>query len=436
MSLAVNLVDRGFAVHVLEKKSNLGGRASSTTDHKTHDPVPIGPHIFVKGYKFFHNFLHKIGAREAIVWERNLFLELINDEHHFQFKMSDLPTSILRLPKLFKYPFISFRDKISNIKFIVQVIFSTRAKIDKLDEISADQYLISRGVSNNSINFMWRFFVLSMLNVPIEQCSASELCHLVKSWIEMEKRQIGFAKVGLGDVYTQKATEYITSRGGIISRNTEIKEIVFNNDEVDHLVIESGGSKTELISDIYVSALNPIQLRELLSEDILKKYFFNHLEAFAGVPYFSVNLWFDGKITHKKFWALLDDSKQAKYFNTDFYDLSNIYETRRGNSYIASNVIYSKAYDNFSDHDIVEKTLQELRIVFPHMKANLLHSHIHRIPYVIYAPYPGMRKHRLSHKTPVKNLYLCGDWINRYTPQSMEAAVQSGYECASIICSL
>ena len=174
-------------------------------------------------------------------------------------------------------------------------------------------------------------------------------------------------------------------------------------------------------------------MRNILPAPLLDTEFFKHLNFFEGVPYISVNIWFDKKISHKKFWALLNDSAKSKYLNLDFYDESNIYDSRKGHSYIASNIIYSRAHEGMSDREIVRKTVEEIRETFPGTTASVVHSHVHRIPYVIYAPYPGMRKHKLPHITPISNFYLCGDWTYKAMTQSMESAVGSGYECAAEI---
>ncbi len=433
LSLGVELADAGFAVTILEKNAYLGGRASNIIDSKTRDPVPIGPHIFIKGYRYFHEFLKKIDAHESIVWERKLFLELIYNGRHFQFRMSDLPTSLFSLHRLLRYPFANTKDKLSNVRFALRTLLASREKLEELDGITARDYLLSCGVSKKSIDAMWRFFVLSMLNVPIELCSAAELCLLVKDWAGVKDRHIGFAKTGLGDMYTKNAGDYIAARGGTIEKNTTVNRIIFSSKSIDHLEVECNGSRSKLTSDLYVSALNPLQLKNLLPAQSLSMDFFGNLKAFKGVSYISVNIWFDRKITRKKFWALLDDSEMRGYLNMDFYDLSNIYETRKGSSYIASNIIYSELFENLSDREIVQKTLEELHEIFPRMDANVIHSHVHRIPYVIYAPYPGMRRHKLPHKTPIPNFYLCGDWTNKHIPQCMEAAAQSGFECAQAI---
>ncbi len=184
---------------------------------------------------------------------------------------------------------------------------------------------------------------------------------------------------------------------------------------------------------MYVSTLNPIDLGALLPEDIRSSPFFRSINAFEPVRYMSVNLWFDKKLSDKKFWALLNDARIPRFLNTDFYDQSNIYGSRRDHSFITSNIIYSAPYEFMSDAEIVAKTVGEIKEAFPHFDGALLHAHVHRIPYCIYAPLPGMRKHKLAHTTPIENFYLGGDWTEKRLTQCMESAVRSGYQCAEEI---
>lgn len=435
LSLATRLVDESIQVILLERNRFLGGRASNTIDKKMDDPVPIGPHIYLRGYNNYHAFLKKIGAQSSISWERSLFLEIIYNGKHHQFKIKDIPKSALSFHKAFINPFISFRDKISNIYFAFKTHFLSQEEIEKLDGMTAYDYLISCGVTESAINKMWRFFVHSFLNVPIELCSAAELCLFVKYWGSLKNKGIGFSKVGLGDMYTKKAGEFIEKRGGVIRRGVIVKNIVMKDGLVDYLEIEEHGKKHKLKADLFVSSLNPVDLRNVLPRELMQTDFFSGLSEFRGVPYICVNIWLNKKITNKKFWALMNDSNNPKYMNTDFYDKSNIYQDRKDKSYIASNIIYSERYHHLSDAQIIDKTMEELKVAFPRMDAKVEHSHVHRIPYVIYAPVVGMRKNKLSHKTPISNLYVAGDWTIWNKLQTMEAAVSSGYSCADIILS-
>lgn len=432
LTLATELADQGYIVTIIEKNKHLGGRASNTTDPKMHDPVPIGPHVFVTAYRNLRRFLDKIGAASTISWERKLFLEVIYKQRHHRISFSRIPDPFSILPSLITYPFMTWRDTASHMRFTVHALLQ-REDIEHLDETNAYEHLRHLGVTGNAINKFWRFFVLSLLNVPIERCSAGEFCLLVRYFARPKQRRFGFARVGLGDLYTKKAAAYIEERGGRILRNASVTEIGADHHRISHIILKRNGVTEELSSNLYISALNPEDLRGILPEGMRFSDFFRNLNAFEGVPYISVNLWFDRKISDKKFWVLLATEDTPRTMNTDFYDQSNIYKTQKPHSFITSNIIYSKPYATLTDAEIVQKTFEEIKEAFPRTEAKIIHSHVHRIPYVIYAPYPGMRKHKLPHRTPWENFYLVGDWTVKALPQCMEAAVASGYACAEEI---
>ncbi len=433
MSLATELSDKGFLVEIIEKKHYLGGRASNTIDNKMQDPVPIGPHVFVSAYNFLKAFLKKVKADEEISWQRRIFLELYYKGSYQVLKTYRLPGALYMLPWLLFYRFVGMFDKLSNIRLMLFIQFSSKEDLEIYDSQNVLDFLKSYGVTENFINKFWRLFVLSLLNLPLELCSAGEFCLLLKEWTNLKTPHFGFTKVGLGDLYTIKSQEYLENRGAKFHFDSEICKIDFSKSEIEGIQIKTKRKKKKIFGDIYVSTLNPMDLRNLLPEEILFSNFFRGLNVFEPVPYISVNLWFDKKITNKKFWALVNDEETSKYMNTDFYDQSNIYKSRKNQSYITSNIIYSKAYEKMTDKEIVKKTLEELKESFPKMKANIIHYHIHRIPYVIYAPFPGVRQYKPERQTPYKNFYLTGDWTVKEIPQCMEAAVRSGYECAELI---
>lgn len=433
LSLATELVDEGFDATILEKNKYLGGRASNTIDKKFNDPVPIGPHVFVTAYHNFRRFLGKIEAHHVIVWERNFLTEIIYKGKHYQIKTSKLPHPFYLIPMHFNYKFTTLKEKLSSLMLITKVYMSSYQELEKLDNLNAYEYLIENGLTKGAIDKFLRLLVLSCINLPLELCSAAEFTFLMKHWLELKHRNFGFARGGLGDIYTKKAEEYILKRNGKILKNTSVSKIVFEEGKINYLIVKDGDKDQKVKADLYVSTLTPVDLRNLLPEDILFTDFFKNLNAFEGVPYISVNLWFDRKITNKRFWTLLNTDDTPDYMNTDFYDMSNILPGERSYSFIASNIIYSKPYSKMADEEIVKKTLEELKEAFPNMDAKLKHYHIHRIPYVIYAEYPGILKHQLGQKTPISNFYLTGDWTMKYVPQCMETAVASGYRCAEQI---
>jgi uncharacterized protein with NAD-binding domain and iron-sulfur cluster len=113
------------------------------------------------------------------------------------------------------------------------------------------------------------------------------------------------------------------------------------------------------------AALPPRCLACLLPEEWRRMQPFKALEKnFEPSPYVSCYLWFDRKLTRKKFWARIWNPNGL---NTDFYDLSNIRRGWSGReaSVMASNIIYSHRAEALSDEQIVARTVEEIEEAFP-----------------------------------------------------------------------
>lgn len=430
LSCATDLVDEGFGVKVLEKNSHLGGRAGNRIDPIEDDPVPIAPHIYVSFYDELKSFFEKIGSEDAIYWEDGRICDVYYEDDFYEIKTGHLKPPWYLGSLFARYPLFSLREKLNNFKVGFKIDRLSYEEVEELDNKTALEFLKDLGAKDGIIDKFYRMVVLALLNAPIERCSAAEFCILMKNFMKTDGKDWGYAKGGLGDVYTHHAKDYIEDKGGDVEFPKTVEEIVFDGGEVDHLITRDG---EKVDGDIFVSALPPTALREIMPEEKLESGFFSSLNEFHGVSYYSTFAWFDGNVTDKRFWAMMDAGKE-EYWNTDFYDKSNIPGIdEEEESYITSNIINTNEMEGKTEVEIMDKTMEELHEAFPEMDEKLRHFSVHRIDYALYEPVKGMRKHKLSHETPVDNLYLGGDWTIREIPQCMEAAVRSGRRCAELV---
>jgi uncharacterized protein with NAD-binding domain and iron-sulfur cluster len=153
---------------------------------------------------------------------------------------------------------------------------------------------------------------------------------------------------------------------------------------------------------------------------------------FEPSPYISSYLWFADKITREQFWVRLWSPSTLNY---DFYDLSNIRpEWAARPSVIASNIIYSHRAQQMTDDEIIDATRREISEFAPAAAhTRLRHARVHRIPMAIPCPYPGTERGRPPPRTPIRNLFLAGDWLATALPASMESAVRAGWLAAEQI---
>ncbi len=143
----------------------------------------------------------------------------------------------------------------------------------------------------------------------------------------------------------------------------------------------------------------------------------------------SVYLWFDAKLTERRFWAR---TPSPGALNCDFYDLSNIEPAWADRpSIIASNIIMAERVESLTDEEVVRITRAELAEHLPDAgRAALLHARVVRIPMAIPYADLGAETARRTVDTPVGGMFLAGDWLRCGLPTCMESACLTGWHAA------
>lgn len=431
LSAAIGLVDAGKQVLVLESNAILGGRARSWIDPKTGDPIHIGPHIFLSTYPNMWRLLEKIGSKGKIKWmPKGHFITMVEGTRRIEIKESRLPPPCHMLPCLIRAKVVPLHHGIANWPITQLVLSCSEEDFKHLDRVNALAFLKAMGVPKSFIDWFWSFTCQAILNVPIELCSAGALLRYYRFQISHKGIQIGFADGGLGDIFAPQSRDYIEARGGEIRLGQTVTQLLFNGDRIEGAILR-GGEK--ILAGSVVAALPPTALRKLIPREMVKRHrFLMDLVHFQPVPYISIYLWFDQKLTDLPFWARVHNSNDL---GCDFYDLSNIHSGwEKRPSIITTNIIYSQRAAHMSDEELSAAIIDELAEFLPHIReAKLLHRLVNHIPMAIHCPYPGTEARRPANKSPIQQFYLAGDWTDTHFPSSMEGAVRSGWLAAEAI---
>jgi 15-cis-phytoene desaturase len=431
LACATALRDSGLSIALYEAERQLGGRARSWTDAHTHDPIDLGPHILLTEYRNMLGWLELLGTRDRICWQADRLLRVREAARVTDMRLHRLPPPLHLLPSFAAARGLSWRDKLSNRSVVKLAMHFDERMVPSLDALSAAQLLQRHGVSPRFTEWFWSTACMSLLNVPLEQCSAAALMRVFSQLIGIRHYQIGFANTALADLFVPAASARIEACGGRVQTGVRVESISLEGEGLHKWRLDlGGGERTQ--ARFVVLAIAPQSVERILPAMWRTLRPFNDLGAFEPVPYISPYLWFDRKLTDEMFWARI---WRASALNTDFYDLSNI---RRGwsqrSSVIASNIIGSERANELSDEAIAAGTLQELRSAFPQASiATPRHVVVNRIPMAICRPAPGTESKRPPAATPLEGLYLAGDWTRTELPSSMESAVRSGFAAAEEI---
>jgi 15-cis-phytoene desaturase len=387
--------------------------------------VDIGPHIFHSEYHNMLAFLERLGTSRLITWQPGRVMTIASKPHALPLQHAHLPPPLSLMPSIFAAPGLHLEDYVSMARTAMRGMEFGEEEVEELDAMTALDFLRKAGVSENMIDWWWRFAAMVVTNVPLERCSAASLMRIHAQLSGYKALHFGFGAVGLGELYADQATKLIENAGGRVLTNTKVEALLLDR-HADGVLLEDG---RKLFAETVVSAVPPQQLSAMLAPSFTARTPFDVLGGFEASPYISCYLWFDRDLRTERFFAHLWSPRRLNY---DFYDLCQIRHGWQGRpTVIASNIIYSHRAHGMTDEEIVRETIGEIAEFAPlAAQAKLLHADVHRIPMAIPCPVPGFERKRPLARTPVPGLVLAGDWTRTHMPCTMEGAVKSGFTAA------
>jgi squalene-associated FAD-dependent desaturase len=433
LAAAVDLADLGDQVILLERRSFLGGRAYSFADRITGDTIDNGQHLMMGCYHHTLNFLTKIGALHKLKVQANPRVDFLHEDvrgivNHARFECPPIPAPLHLLGGLARLQTIGWGDRIGVLRVGLELkrLNGDRAN---LSGISVRQWLDQLGQSERIQKRFWDVMALATLNESPEIASADMFAAVLDRAFLRTKRDstIIISKVGLSDLYTEDAREFIEKRGGQVRLNADVAKIEFDGDRAISLILRNG---ERIKAGTIVSAVPYFALRRMLpAEVVATNSCFHSLDQLKSAPIISINLWYEEPITELEFVGLLD-SRIEWVFNKNA-----ITGGKTGKSQHLALVI-SGAHE-ISDRpkeELIAMAVDEINRFFPAAgRQRPIHAFVVREYDATLSHSVGISKLRPPQRTEFDNLFLAGDWTRTGLPATIEGAVWSGQECARLI---
>ncbi|MCY1013859.1 FAD-dependent oxidoreductase [Nannocystis pusilla] len=295
-------------------------RARSWKDPTTGDPVHVGPHIVTDCYPNFFRLLGRLGTADRVVWEpESLLYTMFDGARAIELRRSSLPPPVQMLATLRADPELGLLDLASNAAPARVALGLDEQAVLRLDGLDGAAALDILGVRPAMQRRYWQFAAMSILNTPLGRVSAGSLLRAFHHAITRDAVRVGFPGVGLGDLFAPGARAAIEAAGHPVWTGTSAAEILGDETRATGVRLVDGRI---LRARHVVSTLPPGDLAALLPESWQARAGLDSLRWFSPVPYVSVYLWFDRRITARQFWAR---SYHPDDLNCDFYDYANIY---------------------------------------------------------------------------------------------------------------
>lgn len=421
LAAGVRLSERGHQVLVLERRNHLGGRAYSFLDSKTGDVVDNGQHLFMGCYHHTIAFLETIGRLDRLRFQERPRVDFLDRRGVSSFDCPPLPAPLNVLAGLLRMRGLSFGDKLRTFKLGRAIKENGHLRAQ-----TVDHWLDELGQSETIKRRFWYPMVVATLNQDPGIASARMLKVVLQEAFgrDASSARIGISRVGLSDLYTDGASDFISAHGGDVRTGTQARKLIIENGSVVAVELKDG----EVVEgDYFISAVPPEALFPLLPEE-LQKTEFSTLMDLGSSPIVSINLWFDRPIIDREFVGLLGTRSQW-IFNKD-----KILSPGKDSHQVAVIISAAKDYVDWTKPDLVEMAIAELHELLPASRdAELLHSVIVKEREATLSHTVESDRLRPGPRTSISNLILAGDWTNTGLPATIESAVVSGDVAAQTI---
>ncbi len=390
LAAALDLVDAGHAVTVLEARPTLGG-AVQTLPERDGDPEPPpdnGQHIGLGCFTEYLSFLERIGEGGSFLRTR-LGLPVIDEN-------GAAATIEPSLPALLRYSHLPLRDRVR----LPITTLRLRAAQSRPDE-TFGQLLRRLGETDKSIECFWDVFVRPALNLRCDEVDAGAGLFTVRTALlgPRTNSDLILPTQPLGRMHGDAAGSALEAAGATIQTDTRV------------------GLLDELDTDAIVVAVPPAESARLLGEAE---------PELEDSPIVSVHLWFERQLLEQPLAALL--ASDAHWV----FDRGALTGSRpeRG-QYLT--VVSSGVPEllEVRGRELVERIAGQLTERLG--EAELLWSRVSREPYATIALRPGV--HRPGVETSQPNVARAGSWTHTGWPATMESAVRSGRRAAQHILS-
>lgn len=451
LAAATRLAERGLRPLVLEAAPIAGGRARSWIDPTTNDVVDNGQHLLMGCYRETLAFLDRIGARDRVEFQDHLRIDFADaDGDGGTIDCPPLPGPLSTAAGLACYRGLSAGDRLALLRVLWDVRGDPRARdaADRSSEDpqvrasgrrisslagpapkdeSADSYLRRLEQSPRARRNFWDPLILAALNDRPEVVSARTLKRVIGIGLlgGSEAARLGWATVGLGDLYAPPAAAYLEARGGSLRTSAPVARVKARRTDVE-ITLRSGES---IRASGAVLAVPPGALGRILPAEWTDAPEMRGLDSFTSSPIVGVNLWFERSVLEGVFVGLLGTTMQW------LFNKERLLRGRRNTgAYLALVVSGARREVEQRPEDLIATALADVRELFPAARrTRLVHAVVVKEREATTSPAVGWDDWRPGPRTPDLRVLLAGDWTATGLPATIESAAVSGHRAAEAL---
>jgi squalene-associated FAD-dependent desaturase len=418
LTCAVELTALGHAVTVLESSRQLGGRARRVAfDEQT---VDNGQHIFLGAYHHTLDLLKRLDVSlEETLRRQVLDLFLVQSgRHKFQLRLPHLLSPLNLLLGLLGSKGFSLLDRWHAFLFGLRLFSNIMVSEE---DTSVAELLARHKQTTAAIRALWEPICLASMNTPIEEASAQVFIRVLHDSFCRSYRDadILIPRVDLGRLLPDKAFDFVEQHGGFVHLNQRVTDLLIEQRHITGVKCEDKKYEASHV----VLTIPPYACQPLLKPHSAMHDIAYNMNGYDHYPICTVYLQYPTSVQ-------TDRPLQGFLGATTQWIVDREVSGQAG--LIAAVISGPGAHMQLDNEQLAALVQDELQQFFPHWPAANSVMVI-REKRATFSCRAGINLLRPSNRTPVRGLWLAGDYTNTGYPATIESAVISGQQAAQLI---
>jgi zeta-carotene desaturase len=431
LSAATRLAGDGARVLVLEARPQLGGRATAFTDRHTGELVDNGQHVLFGCYRQTLTFLDRIGARAHVRAQPSLELVCYDAQaRRSTLRCPRLPAPFHLLAGVLAWDPIPVGQRLSALR-LARPIIGARRQLTSRRTVAVNppgatvqEWLDHHGQGRMLQEWLWHPLAVAALNQLPRHASADAF---VRVLAEMFAPDPAAAAVvlpvrPLNQMYAEPARRYVCARGGEV-RTSALARLTVSGGVVESVHVRGERFRAARI----ISTVPWFTFRTLFGDrpPVELASIFDVTVRMDPMPIVTVNLWYDRTIMQDAFVGLPGQTMQWVFDKRVAFggEASHLSLVSSG----ATSIV------GMSNDDLTSLAAREVETSLPAARGvRPVRATVIREKQATFSLAPGQPP-RPGTVTPIRNLFLAGDWTDTGLPATIEGAVVSGHLAAQAV---
>lgn len=412
LTAALDLLDRGHEVTLLEARPRLGGLTASFARGGL--TVDTGQHVFLRCCTAYLGLLDRLGVGHLTTLQERLDLPVWVDGVRKTLRRNGFPPPLHLARGLVSYLGPARAARVVPAALGLQRLDPRSAEVDGQ---TFGEWLTRHGQSRATVDALWGLLTVATLNCDPQEASLALAAKVVQTGLLETSggADIGMSAVPLGRLHGEAFAAALHAAD--VRTSAKVTEIACTARGFDVSV----GSEV-VPADAVVVAVPPPAAAQLLPDEAGVT-----VTALGSAPIVNVHVHYDRPVLDVPFLATVGSPLQWVFDRTAAAGANP-------GQYVAVSLSAADRWLAQKTVDILGTLLPELARVLPAARdAQVIDAFVTREPHATFRQIAGSAASRPSSATAVPGLALAGAWTDTGWPATMEGAVRSGHTAASVV---